>query len=490
MHKKILSIISLAITVLLLSVSCQEDPAFPDPGFEAGERKVTVRRDTADYYDLQAKMKIYNGVQKIEIINALTYDVLDEVDAYNGKKKFDFTYRIDLTPFEKDTVLNYLVKVTDKDSRSFNQSFRITVRPFSFPEIKLVGGNSISVAAPVYTVKGLVSTGMKPLKSIHVNYEGAEQYAYFPADDDTVIYDMPLKKMILLGNMDLGRPYLIDIIIEDEDGQVFNTTVSLYKTTKIKKPDYIIYKKYNGSINILDFHYDENDEKIIRLDYLFPNGNTYQTLFKYNELGMVDTLIYRSPDSLDFTSYEDWYYFEYIPGTKELSQIVHQGAGLNANNEIRPTGNKTVKMGNFVYTNGVATSFRRGNSNVPDVRYSDPFNMGERIFGEFWQDNRFITNRQRRQYITEYDPVLMPTFMEGFPPFAVEQNARMNIFEVLCWNKYIMLKTKSDYTYSGFYLPSYSYTTDEEGNITQIQKTFTGGGWLYEGESEFYTFIY
>ncbi len=41
--------------------SCQNDPEFPDPGFELEDQDVEVRRDTADYYNVRMKMEVPNG---------------------------------------------------------------------------------------------------------------------------------------------------------------------------------------------------------------------------------------------------------------------------------------------------------------------------------------------------------------------------------------------------------------------------------------------
>ncbi len=358
MTKKIFYVISFVTLAVLFFSSCEDDPTFPDPGFELGNKKVEIRRDTADYCDIKTRMNVPNGVQKIEILNALTYDLLEEVSGYNGKTKFDFIYRVDLIPFEKDTVLNYIIKVTDNDSRSFNQGVRIDMKGFSFPEIKLIGGTNLAVAAPAYVVKGLVSTGMNALKSVRINYEGEEKYMYSPSENDTVIYEMPLKELIFLGKMDLGNEYFIDIIIEDEAGQVSKTVLTLRKTNEIKRPDYIVYETRSGSTIKIDFHYDE--ERVIRIDYIFQNGTNYQSVFKYNELGLVDTLIYRNPNSLDLVDNENRYYFNYVSNTKELLNIEHQRIDFNSEGEIISDGTKSIKMSDFVYVNGVVSSFRRG----------------------------------------------------------------------------------------------------------------------------------
>ncbi len=251
MNKKFLYILFIGIVGALSFQSCQDDPAFPDPGFEIGDQRVEVRRDTADYYDITMAMEVPNGVKVINLINAVDYTVLEEINEYNGKKNFTFTYRVDLTEFENDTILNYIVKVVDNDSRSFNQGIRISVKRMSYPEIKLVGGTSLAVAAPAYIVKGIVSTGLIPLKSVSVQFAGEEQY-HFEAVD-TTIYQMALKQVVFLGEMVAGMEYVIDIVIADETDQVSTTQITLRKTDVIKHPYRIYYNNASGSNFTINF---------------------------------------------------------------------------------------------------------------------------------------------------------------------------------------------------------------------------------------------
>lgn len=57
----------------------------------------------------------------------------------------------------------------------------------------------------------------------------------------------------------------------------------------------------------------------------------------------------------------------------------------------------------------------------------------------------------------------------------------------------MMTKTvPTDPTYTGTFLrePSFTYETDDEGNIISILKTYTSGGSQFEGKTERYTFFY
>lgn len=187
MTKNFKYIFFVGILGMIFFQACQNDPVFPDPGFEIGDQRVEVRRDTADFYNINIDMNVPNGVELIELLNAVDFNVEDEIHDYDGKRKFNFNYSIDLRSFEEDTVLNYIIKVTDKDKRSFNQGIRIQVRRKSFPEILLVGGTDLAVAAPAYVVKGIVSTGLNAIQSVQILYEGNEQFYYEPPVDTAIL---------------------------------------------------------------------------------------------------------------------------------------------------------------------------------------------------------------------------------------------------------------------------------------------------------------
>ena len=109
-----------------LLIACNDEPTFPDPGLDT-TRDVydTVRRDTIDTYYIEMHVKTMYPVKKIEILNGLNYQLIEEINQYNGQKDFMFRHPIDLKPInlDKDTTMNYIVKVVDKDDRSYNKAF-------------------------------------------------------------------------------------------------------------------------------------------------------------------------------------------------------------------------------------------------------------------------------------------------------------------------------------------------------------------------------
>lgn len=473
--------------------ACEKDPVFPDPGFELEDQRVEVRRDTADFYDVNLKMNVPNGVESIDILNATDYTVLESLKDYNGEKKFDFNYRIDLRPFENDTVLNYIIKVVDQDSRSFNRGLRLGVKGFSFPEIKLIGGANIAVAAPAYNVKGLISTGLNTISSVKVLFEGEEQYSYEDTSND-MLQEMPLNTRVFLGDLQEGVDYFIDIVIVDDKGQESTSTISVRKSEFIKIPRKINYSNYRGTLVYITPTYDE-EGMLIAFDYEFSsNGTNYRSEFNYNENDMVDTIDYKSVASDGSYSRGIKIYINYVEGTKEIFSIEEQDFDYDEMGNVVAEGEVEVVSDEFVYNeNGEVVSFFTS-SKVENIYYSDPFDLGESLFGEYWQsDNYMSSNAERRQHRTSYDPVLMPTYTESIPPFLTYSSTLMEVFNDLLWNKYIMTKTvPTSPSYNSDYLrePAYTYETDDEGNIISIIKTYTSGGFRYEGTTETYTFFY
>ncbi|WP_143953977.1 hypothetical protein [Robertkochia solimangrovi] len=472
--------------------ACQNDPAFPDPNFEITDQRVEVRRDTADSYTISMEMDVPNKVQNISILDGMDYSVIENITSYNRETKFQFNYQVDLTPFEKDTVLNYIVKVLDQDERSFNQGIRIDVKGFSYPEIKLVGGTSIAPVAPAYVVKGLVTTGLNTIKTVKVSFDGEEQYAYIPEAEADTLHQMSLKQLVFLGELQEGINYDLDIFIEDDKGQSSLTTINVSKGSEIKKPTRINYLNASDALIKIDLEYDA-EEKIIGFDYIWENGQNYRNEFSYNDLNMVDTLKYSNYNSSGLLSSISYLYFNYLPGTTQLESIESKYYDYDDDGNVTED-DLEVEAYNFEYdTDGNVLSFYT-NSKVSNIYYSDPFNLGESIYGEYFQSTSYFgSNTQRRQHREDYDPVLIPTFMEGLPPFAVPTSSMLDVYSELFWNKYMMTRTvPSDPSYSSTYLrePAFSYETDDTGNITVINRINTSGGYNYEGKTSTYNFFY
>lgn len=484
MKKNILYIILLGVIGMFIQ-SCQSDPAFPDPGFELADQRVEVRRDNADYYDIKIDMNVPNGVKEIVILNATDYSLIETVDDYNGKTNFQFLYRVDLTSIVEETVLNYIIKVTDNDGRSFNRGIRILVKPFSAPDIKLSGGTNVAVAAPAYYVQGLVTAGLHTIASIQIEYNGNVTYTYTPLPGQE-LHDFNLRELVLLGDLDENsRP--ITITITDNTNLTKTVTINVRKTTEFKKPTRINYRYTTGTgATILIYIYPTYDSegKITAFDYVWTSpAQTYRTEFQYNEdTNMVTEIRYRNINSSGLTTSESYTYITYIPDTKKIDKI-EKLTNAYSNGEISSPGTRAIETSTWTYdaTTGKALSFKTSaNVLVNNLYYLNPYNPDEHVFAEYWQDDSFtnVTNSLKRQHRESFYPILMPTYMSGLPLFFRASGVPQIVYNDLFQSKYLPEKTvytasQPTTPTSGPLVPTYNYETDEDGFVTQITKTNT-----------------
>jgi hypothetical protein len=491
MRKNLLYILLLGVFGLFMQ-SCQNTPEFPDPGFELTDQRVEVRRDTADYYDIKMQMKVPNKVKEIVILDATDYSLVETIDSYNGKTNFQFDYRVDISSIEEDTVLNYIIKVTDQEGRSFNRGIRISVKRFSFPEIKLTGGTNIAVAAPAYYVKGTVSTGLNTIASVKVVFQGAEQYTYTPADGEA-LHEMPLKALVFFGTLDPNLSYPINIIITDDQGQESTTVITVRKSNEFLKPTRINYRNASNILIYIIPTYD-SEGKITAYDFNWTNtGNNYRQEFKYNDMDMVTEIKYSSIDANGYKSSDLIHTVTYVTGTKKIAKIESEDIDYLTDGSTSTTG-VLIESSLWTYdSNNKLTDIKVGTSSIKSVYFSDPFNLGENVFGDYWQSTSttYATSTNRRQKRTEYDPILMPTYMEGLPVFFKTSSVLLNVYNDLFQCKYVPVRTEnyiippSTSALLGPELPTYTYETDNDGNLTTIYKQNN-----YSKKTETYSFFY
>lgn len=463
------------ILSIIAVVSCQ-DPVFPDPGFELEDQAVEVRRDTAENYTVKMGMKVPNGVQKIEVINAVNYELLDEVLSYQHQTSFEFNYKIDLRSFLRDTVLYYIFKVTDNDNRTTNRGFKLIVKRFSFPEIQLVGGKSLSVVVPFYQLKGIVSTGLNKLESVQVLFKGEEKFSYsVPAD--SAIYKYILSQRIGFGALETGEEYKMEIIIKDRKNQIDTTEILVRKSDALKLPVSVNLYSYNN-INIkIDLNYDELN-RINKFVITYPTGSTRNYILHYNEMGVVDTFYYKNK----YNTGNNYLIqiFKYKEGTTQLDQIIRRDEYRDDNGSIEILVEGNIEAKNFQYDDkGILTSFY-GKSATINMEYADPFGTGESVFMDFWQTYKYYDIlAKNRQHFTAFQPVYMPTFIDGLPPFYSfgTDNTTINL---LFYNKYIVTgctHTSTEYTGNYLFKPNYTYETDMDGNLTTYTENYLYNGW-------------
>ena len=94
-----------------LLIACQETPEFPDPKFDSTDTRIyEVRRDTADFVSLECFIDVPNGIDRIEILEGRSYEVLKVLEEYRGMKELEFNYQVDISDVVRDSSLLILLK--------------------------------------------------------------------------------------------------------------------------------------------------------------------------------------------------------------------------------------------------------------------------------------------------------------------------------------------------------------------------------------------
>ncbi|MFR5658443.1 MAG: hypothetical protein ACLUDU_10935, partial [Butyricimonas faecihominis] len=236
--------------------ACLDEPEFPDPGLDATKSSIdTVRRDTIDTYWIAMNITAPNGIERIQVLNGRNYQVIEEFSSeYRGQKDVQFEYPVDLTSINVDTTLQYIVKVVDQRMRSYNKGFTLHVRKFSSPDIKVVGGaDMMGLVSPVFELKALFETGLKPMASYRVllGNEVIDENVF----SDTLVYQYAYKRMIDT-KMDWGKDYTIRIELKDNEGTLGVKEMKL-RLIEMKRPFKIAKSTEKGVSFEMELFYDE-----------------------------------------------------------------------------------------------------------------------------------------------------------------------------------------------------------------------------------------
>jgi len=478
--------LSLLFGVLALA-ACKQDYEFPDPGFDIPNRDVELRLDTIDTYHVEIDMKVPNGLNNIEVLNGYNYDLIEEVNDYSGQTEFLFEYDIDLTSIEQDTILNYIFRVVDKEGRSFNKGLKLTVKQKSAPTIQLVGGDNVALALPAYLAKALVTTGLAPMESITISFEGNEvKTITFPAD--TAVYEYTLKEQVIVGQLNADQDYKLEITVTDrgidfttaDGGHITREALSSAKEITLTKgsgekviPKMIVYNSTYDNSPVRLLIYANADSRIdsmalqyystFRRDYLDPRG---AMVFSYNDMNMVDTLKFTYHTS---TTTAKKKVFTYQEGTTQLEKI--ESWPIDATPETVQPSDITIEASNFSYNElnqPVSYFYEPSSYMVNDLRYTDPFGLGESIGIEYYEGNNNIESQAAdRSYYDSFAPVYTPIYMPGLPPtFKFEGGTTIgNMINLLCYNPYLALEVKDS---AGEIVREYTFTTNDDGYLGQV----------------------
>lgn len=450
----------------ILVCACQDDPRFPDPGFDLMTgRNIVIRRDTADNYLIRLKVDAPAGVDVIQILDGRTYEVLEELPEYKGAKKFDFQHVISFEgiPQTQDSVLMRMVRIVTLDSRAYNSSFKINVKKLSIPEVFLPHNNILGVASPIVGIRALITTGINTISEIRVFIDNEEQYVV-PLAEIQGLSEYKLTTNIQYPFMQ-GEEYLMRIEVKDDKGQVHRENITV-KGVEVKKPKSIQYEMAGKPYGLYTFVYDEQ-HRILNADfenYMQPSAST-KAEFVYREDGKVTAVNYL---------YGTWPWqcymkFEYDGEGRLMTSLLGR---YMIEDESQSFTFPVVQ--NFVYReDGTVRNFDAGINTLEEIQYTDGFIPGEKICVESWPTLLSSIPKGMRREKADFVPILFPTYVEGLPVFCMPQ-FMTEFNDIFCY-KYVYTRLKPGYENTQpetVYWPSYSYTTNEDGMLeTFVRKT-------------------
>ena len=448
----------LVFWVGLLCLGCDDDPQFPDPGFDMlTDKQLTVRRDTAESYTIHLKVNAPAGVQTIQLLNGRTYDLLEDLTEYRGKTVFDFSHEIAFAGIDKnrDSVLIYTVRIVTEDRRAYNSSFKINLLKLSVPEITLEGGNIVGTTAPLVVARGKVTTGINTIRSIRIFIDGQQQIG-LSGNELGEVSDYDLEQIVPYA-FERGKDYQLRIEITDSKNQVHNESVTV-KGIALKKPRKITRIRRNAPYMTYALTYDEQERvKTIRFDYVAYASMSVDAEFTYDAGGRVTRV--------DYEYSKRRYYLEYTyDAAGQLEKVV------DAYYEEPELVTEREKLQHFIYRpDGTISAFDVNVTTVNELQYADGFLPGEKIFTEKWSYRPGSMALGSRRVKDGFSPVLMPTYIEGLPPVTFV--TYIDMFPDLFMYKYVYTKEVPGYgntESASTIFPDFSYSCDENGQLEEF----------------------
>lgn len=263
-------------------ISCHDDVTIPDPGFDMSETVIdTLRRDTGSVYRVSFNVKAPNGVEFIQILNGRTYDVIEELDEYSGRKNFRFTHDFDLSVCdpESDSTFIYNIKIRTKDSRGYNKSVRILHMRKSHPEID-GPSSTLNVFGRAFVYDGTISTGYYSIESIRATLNGEETLNVGASElNGANTYHVYQK---LTRDFVKGERYVYSITVTDSNGETKTFSYNLVGAT-LKKPVAYTYSTKTAAPKAAVFHYNDKGQ----LESTYTTSGGYVTTFQYDDDGRL-----------------------------------------------------------------------------------------------------------------------------------------------------------------------------------------------------------
>ena len=449
----------LYILILLFGAlwACSDEPEFPDPGLDTTRTSIdTVRRDTIDTYRISMNISAPNGVEKIEVLNGRNYSVIQEfTDEYRGKKEFTFDYDVDLREIVNDTTLLYIVKVIDRNMRSYNKGFTLNVKKFSSPDIKIAGGTDVlGLVSSVFQLKVQFETGLNTIDSYQILFEDEViDEGSFP---DTLIHEYKYKQVVDV-EMEKNQEYDLRVKLVDNKGTVGEKTMKL-RLVEMKRPAKVTVVRTGSMNREYELFYDEEKDRLDSMLctwYTSAKDRLYK--FEYTEDGKMSGWNYRELDNL-VTNYDFVYTYDDLGRLKTMD--------FRAGNP-----SSAIDVTDW-YDHGGVKSFYYGTTSTPaeNVHYTPEIKGDGVVFSELWvNSNR--ANKDLRQHCEDMTAVLIPTYFPELPNVTITVSYPDEPMRELFFYKYIFEKAIYTYKAGNATTSLVSYTTDSTGRLVTLRRS-------------------
>ncbi|MGN0281585.1 MAG: hypothetical protein ACI4B3_04695 [Prevotella sp.] len=474
--KKIFYTAIVAMVAIVTLTACSDDPEFPDPGLDMTRAAVdTVRRDTIDIYTIEMNVAAPNGVEAIQVLNGRNYKLLDEItDRYKGQSDFILKYDVDLTSIERDTTMQFIVKIIDSKMRSYNKGFTLVVKAFSSPVIKVSGGADVlGLVSPVFNLKAQFETGLNRITSYRVLFgQEVKDEGEF---NDTIVHTFIYNKMMAL-NMQKGNDYKLNIELNDDKGNRAVKELTL-KLVDMKRPVRITVTNYNGMFRDMELYYDKTHDRldsIVQTNYTYPLGSDgykyelktyFKYTFDYGDNGMVSKW---SRSNVETGETSPVQLYTYKEGTKCLLSMDQED----------PVPSTAIDVTEWYDDGKVATYYYGTNSKaVKDVYYVDDIDGKGKVFAEYWSTNKPTDNT--RQHGEGMTAILIPTYFPELPNVIQTLDA---VWRDLFFYKYVFEKSIYTIKAGNAVSSTQSATTDNSGRIVTLRRTVSS--------TSFYNYVF
>ena len=450
----------LYILILLFGAlwACSDEPQFPDPGLDTTRTSIdTVRRDTIDSYRISMDISAPNGVERIEVLNGRNYGVIQEfAGEYRGKKEFTFNYDVDLREVMNDTTLLYIVKVIDRNMRSYNKGFTLNVKKFSSPDIKIAGESDVlGLVSSVFQLKVQFETGLNTIDSYQILFEDEViDGGSFP---DTLVHEYKYKQIVDV-EMEKNQEYDLRVRLIDNKGSIGEKTMKL-RLVEMKRPVKVTVVRTGKTNREYELFYDDENDRLDSMLCTYTSAVAKDRLYKfeYTEDGKMSGWSDMELDNR-VIDYDFVYTYDDLGRLKTMD--FKEG---NPSTSIDVTD---------WYDHGGVRSFYYGTTSTPveNVHYTPELKGDGVVFSELWANSN-RADKNRREHCEDMTAVLIPTYFPELPNVTITVAYPNEPMRELFFYKYIF--EKSVYTYkSGNAMTSMvSYTTDSMGRLITLRRS-------------------